>query len=182
MFCYSDQSKKGFKMESILLFQMTVPMIIMLVILVISIAALIVLYFLGKKMQKKQEEQDAYLAANKQTVSMLVIDKKKVKFKDAGFPQSVIDQAPKMSRGMKVPVVKAKIGPQIMTFIADEKIFDQIPVKKEVKAVISGMYIQGVKNLHGKTELPPAKKKNWFKRTVENLQEKAGAKPLSKKK
>ena len=169
-------------MESILLFQMTVPMIIGLVILVVSIAALIVLYFLGKKMQKKQAEQDAYLAANKQTVSMLVIDKKKVKFKDAGFPQSVIDQAPKMSRGMKVPVVKAKIGPQIMMFIADEKIFDQIPVKKEVKAVISGMYIQGVKNLHGKVDLPPAKKKNWFKRTVENLQEKAGAKPLSKKK
>ena len=117
-------------MQTILLFQLTVPWIIAIVLLVLMIAAAIVLYFMGKKMQKKQAEQDAYLAANKQTVSMLVIDKKKVKFKDAGFPQSVIDQAPKMSRGMKVPVVKAKIGPQIMTFIADEKIFDQIPVKR----------------------------------------------------
>ena len=165
-------------MQTILLFQMTVPWIIATVLLVLMIAAAIVLYFMGKKMQKKQAEQDAYLAANKQTVSMLVIDKKKVKFKDAGFPQSVIDQAPKMSRGMKVPVVKAKIGPQIMTFIADEKIFDSIPVKKEVKAVISGMYIQGVKNIHGKVELSPPKKKNFFQKAVDKLQEKAGAKPL----
>ena len=149
-------------MQTLILFQLTVPWIITIVLLV----------------QKKQAEQDAYLAANKQTVSMLVIDKKKVKFKDAGFPQSVIDQAPKMSRGMKVPVVKAKIGPQIMTFIADEKIFDSIPVKKEVKAVISGMYIQGVKNIHGKVELPPPKKKNIFQKAVDKLQEKAGAKPL----
>ncbi len=165
-------------MNSILLFEVTLPMIIALIVIVLMTAAIIVLYFLGKKMQKKQAEQDAYLAANKQTVSMLIIDKKKVKFKDAGFPQSVIDQAPKMSRGMKVPAVKVKIGPQIMTFIADEKIFDAIPVKKEVKAVISGMYIQDVKNLHGKTELPPPKKKNIFKKAVETLQEKAGAKPL----
>jgi len=165
-------------MQTFLLFQFTVPWIIATVILVLMIAAAVVLFFLGKKMQKKQAEQDAYLAANKQTVSMLVIDKKKVKFKDAGFPQSVIDQAPKMSRGMKVPVVKAKIGPQIMTFIADEKIFDSIPVKKEVKAIISGMYIQGVKNLHGKVELPPPKKKNIFQKAVDKLQEKAGAKPL----
>lgn len=165
-------------MQTLILFQLTVPWIITIVLLVLMIAATVVLYFLGKKMQKKQAEQDAYLAANKQTVSMLVIDKKKVKFKDAGFPQSVIDQAPKMSRGMKVPVVKAKIGPQIMTFIADEKIFDSIPVKKEVKAVISGMYIQGVKNIHGKVELPPPKKKNIFQKAVDKLQEKAGAKPL----
>ncbi len=165
-------------MQTFLLFQFTVPWIIATVILVLMIAAAVVLFFLGKKMQKKQAEQDAYLAANKQTVSMLVIDKKKVKFKDAGFPQSVIDQAPKMSRGMKVPVVKAKIGPQIMTFIADEKIFDSIPVKKEVKAIISGMYIQGVKTLHGKVELPPPKKKNIFQKAVDKLQEKAGAKPL----
>ena len=167
-------------MSAILLFTLPLPAIIGIIVLVVLIAAIIVLYFLGKKMKKKQEEQEEYLAANKQTISMLVIDKKKVKFKDAGFPQSVIDQAPKMSRGMKVPVVKAKVGPQILTLIADEKIFDQIPVKKEVKAIVSGMYIQGVKNLHGKAELPPPKKKSAFKRTVEKLQEKAGAKPLNK--
>lgn len=165
-------------MESLVLFKMPTWSIVLIIVAVVLIAAIVVLYILGKRMQKKQAEQEEFLAANRQTVSMLIIDKKRVKFKDAGFPQSVVDQTPKISRGMKVPVVKAKVGPQIVTLIADDKIFDTIPVKKEVKAVISGMYIQGVKNIHGKVELPPAKKKNAFKRAVEKLQEKAGAKPL----
>lgn len=167
-------------MQTLCLAAVNPAMIVGIVLSAVLIAAIVVLFFMGKKMQKKQEEQEAFLAENKQTVSMLIIDKKKVRFKDAGFPQSVMDQAPKMSRLMKVPVVKAKIGPQIITFIADEKIFDSIPVKKEVKAVISGMYIQGVKNIHGKVELPPPKKKNIFKRAVEKLQETAGAKPIDK--
>ena len=165
-------------MESLVLFKMPTWSIVLIIVAVVLIAAIVVLYILGKRMQKKHAEQEEFLASNRQTVSMLIIDKKRVKFKDAGFPQSVVDQTPKISRGMKVPVVKAKVGPQIVTLIADDKIFDTIPVKKEVKAVISGMYIQGVKNIHGKVELPPAKKKNAFKRAVEKLQEKAGAKPL----
>ena len=36
---------------------------------------MIALYFFGKKAQKKQDEQQAQIQANKQTVSMLVIDK-----------------------------------------------------------------------------------------------------------
>lgn len=167
-------------METLILYTLSVPMIIAIVLMVLTVAAIVVLLIMGKKMQKKQAEQDAFLEANKQTVSMLIIDKKKVRFKDAGFPQSVYDQAPKMSKMMKVPVVKAKVGPQIILFIADDKIFDSIPVKKEVKAVISGMYIQEVKNIHGKVELPPPKKKNVFKRAVDKLQESAGAKPLDK--
>ena len=135
---------------------------------------------MGKKLDKKQAEQQKLMDENRQNISMLVIDKKKVRFKDAGFPQSVVDQAPKLSKLMKVPVVKAKVGPQIVTFISDEKIFDSIPVKKEVKAVISGMYIVSVKVAHGKTEPVPQKKKNAFKRMVEKIQEKAGANPLKK--
>ena len=56
---------------------MSTVTIVLLVILVILIAALIGLYFLRKKKaQKKQEEQQAQIEATKQTVSMLVIDKK----------------------------------------------------------------------------------------------------------
>lgn len=142
------------------------------------ILAIVVLSILGKKMQAKQDEQQKLLDANKQTVSMLIIDKKKVKFTEAGFPQSVIDQTPKMARRMKVYAVKVKIGPQLLTMMCDEKVFDTIPVKKEVKATISGIYITGVRGLHGKTEAPAPVKKNFFKRTIEKLQEKAGAKPL----
>lgn len=165
-------------MQYLLLAKLSPGWIVTIVILVILIIASIVLYFVGKKMEKKQAEQQVLMEQNKQTVNMLIIDKKKVKFKDAGFPQAVMDQAPKMSRNMKVLVVKAKIGPQITSLLCDEKVFDSVPVKKEVKAVISGMYILSVKGLHGKNIPVPQKKKGFFKRSIEKLQEKAGAKPV----
>lgn len=165
-------------MQYLLLAKLSTGWIITIVILAVLIITMIVLYFVGKKLEKRQAEQQVLMEQNKQTVSMLIIDKKKVKLKDAGFPQAVLDQAPKMSRNMKVYVVKAKVGPQITSLLCDDKVFDTIPVKKEVKAVISGMYILGVKGLHGKTTVAPAKKRGFFKRTMDKLQEKAGAKPL----
>lgn len=81
-------------------------------------------------------------------------------------------------RNSKLPIIKAKVGPQIMSLICDEKIFDTVPVKKEVKAVVSGIYVIGVKGLHGKNEPLPVKKKSRFKRALEAAQEKAGAKPI----
>lgn len=152
--------------------------IVLLVVLVVLIVAVVALYFIGKKAEKKQAEQQEQIDAMKQTVSMLVIDKKRMKLKESGLPAMVIEQTPKLMRGAKVPVVKAKVGPQIMTMICDEKIFDQVPVKKEVKATVSGIYITGVKGLHGQTQAAPKKKKGFFARTMESLQEKAGAKPV----
>ncbi len=158
---------------------MKTGVIVLIVVLVIVVAALILLYFLGKKAQKKQDEQQEMLNANKQNISMLIIDKKRVRIADSGLPQMVIDQTPKLMRRAKLPIVKAKVGPQIMSLVSDEKIFDSIPVKKEVKAVVSGIYILDVKGLHGKNDLNQnTKKKGWFKRAVEAAQEKAGAKPI----
>ena len=154
------------------------PWIIVLIVVAVLAALIAVLYFLGRKAQKKQAEQQEMLEANKQTVSMLIIDKKRMKLKDAGLPQIVIDQTPKLLRGSKLPVVKAKVGPQIMTLICDDKIFDAVPVKKEVKAVVSGIYITDVKGLHGKAAVTEPKKKSKFKQLVEKAQEKAGAKPV----
>lgn len=152
--------------------------IVLLVILAVLIITLVVLYFLGKKAQKKQEEQQQQINAMKQTVSMLIIDKKRMKIKESGLPQAVIDQTPKLMRGSKLPIVKAKVGPQILSLVSDEKIFDGIPVKKEVKAVVSGIYITEVKGLHGKQPVVEKKKKGFFKNMVEKAQEKAGAKPV----
>ncbi len=152
--------------------------IVFLVILAIVAAILVVLYFLGKKAQKKQAEQQQLMEANKQTVSMLIIDKKRMKLKDSGLPQVVINEAPKLMRGTKLPIVKAKVGPQILSLISDDKIFDSIPVKKEVKAIVSGIYILDVKGLHGKIEKAPEKKKGFFKRLSSMIQEKGGAKPI----
>lgn len=157
---------------------MTTGQIVLLVILIVLIAGVVALYFLGKKAQKKQAEQQEMLNANKQTVSMLIIDKKRMKIKDSGLPQMVIDQTPKLMRGSKMPIIKAKIGPQIMSLICDEKIFDNVPVKKEVKAVVSGIYVLDVRGLHGKKEAAPAKPKSKFKQLIEKAQEKAGAKPI----
>ena len=139
--------------------------IVLLVILIILIGALIALYFFGKKAQKKQEEeQQAQIEAAKQTVSMLIIDKKRLPLKESGLPQMVIDQAPKLMRRSKLPIVKAKVGPKISVLIADEKVFDLIPVKKEVKAEVSGLYIVGVKGIRGSLETPAPKKKGFFAR------------------
>lgn len=150
--------------------------IVLTSILVVLVILIVVLYFLGKRAQKKQAEQQAQIEAHKQSVSMLIIDKKRMKLKESGLPQAVIDQTPKLMRNSKLPVVKAKVGPQIMTLICDEKIFDMVPVKKEVKATVSGIYITGVKGLRGNIQIEQ-KKKGWFKRNIEKLQEKAGATP-----
>ena len=143
---------------------MSTVTIVLLVILVILIAALVALYFFGKKAQKKQDEQQAQIQANKQTVSMLVIDKKRMPLKDSGLPQMVIDQTPKLMRRSKLPIVKAKVGPKISILIADEKVFDLIPVKKEIKAEVSGLYIVGVKGIRGSPEAPQKKKKGFLAR------------------
>ena len=137
--------------------------IVLIVVLLVLIAAVVALYFLGKKAQKRQEEQQQQIEAMKQTVSMLIIDKKRMKMKDAGLPQQVMDSANRFAKNAKMPVVKAKIGPQIMTLIADEKIFDSIPVKKEVKVVVSGIYITAIKSARGGIE-KVEKKKGFFKR------------------
>lgn len=135
--------------------------IVLLVIAIVLLVAMVVLFFLGKRAEKKKEEQDAQIAAASQTVSMLIIDKKRMPLKDAGLPQQIIEQTPKLMRRSKLPIVKAKVGPKVMTLIADEKIFDEIPVKKEVRATVSGLYITGVKGLRGPLEKPQVKKKSF---------------------
>ena len=135
---------------------------VMLIIVVVLVGALVALYFFGKKAEKKQAEQQEQMEAIKQTVSMLIIDKKKMRLKDSGLPQMVIDQTPKLMRRTKMPVVKAKVGPRIMTLICDAAIFDQIPVKKEVKATVSGIYITGVRGIRRPLETPQKKKKGFW--------------------
>lgn len=134
--------------------------IVLLVILAVLIIGLVVLYFLGKKAQKKKAEQDEQLAAAAQTVSMLIIDKKRMRITESGLPQVVIDQTPKMMRRTKLPIVKAKVGPKVMSLIADEAVFDYIPIKKEVKATVSGIYITKVTSVRGPLEKPEGKK-SW---------------------
>ncbi|HIR26846.1 MAG TPA: hypothetical protein IAB84_02600 [Candidatus Choladousia intestinigallinarum] len=144
---------------------------VLLIILLVLVVVLVVMYVMGRKLQKKQAAQQEQLEAAKQTVSMLIIDKKKLPIKESGLPQMVIDQTPRLMRRSKLPIVKAKVGPRIMTLVSDASIFDTIPVKKEVKAVVSGMYIMEVRGVRGPLETPP-KKKGW----IAKLREKANVK------
>ena len=132
-------------------------MIVTLVIVLVVTAALVALYIFGSKMQKKQEKAQADMMVGAQTYSILVIDKKKMKLKEAGFPAVVLEQTPKYLRNSKVPVVKAKIGPKVMSLMCEPKVFDLIPIKKEVKAVMNGIYIIDVKGMRGGLAEKPEK-------------------------
>ena len=151
---------------------------VLLVTLIILIIVLVVLYFLGRKLEKRQAENQAQLNAMAQTVSMLIIDKKKLRLSQSGLPEQVIQQTPKLLRRNKMPIVKAKVGPRIMTLACDAQVFELLPVKKEVKVVVSGIYITEIKSARGGLEVPEKKKKGFFKRLVATAQEKAGAKPV----
>ncbi len=146
---------------------MPVAVRVLLIVLFVLIALLVVLYFVGRRMQKRQSAQQEQMEAMKQTVSMLIIDKKMLPVKSSGLPQSVIDQTPKYLRRSKMPIVKAKVGPRVMTLIADSQAYDLIPVKKEVKATISGIYIMDVKGVRGQQlERPQTKKKGIRARMI----------------
>ncbi len=149
---------------------------VLLVIAIILLVVMVVLYFLGKKAQKKKEEQDAQVAAAAQSVSMLIIDKKRMRLKDAGLPQQVLAQTNKLMQRSKLPIVKAKVGPRVMTFIADERVFEEIPVKKEVKATVSGLYITGVRGLRGPLEKPQGKQKKGLRAKLQSQYDKANKK------
>lgn len=65
---------------------------ILLIILAVILVLLVVLYFVGSKMQRKQAASQEQMDAMKQTLSMLIIDKKKMKLKDANLPDMVLQR------------------------------------------------------------------------------------------
>ncbi len=134
--------------------------ITLIVVLVLVIAVLIALYFIGKKMEKKQTEQKAMMDSMAQTISLMIVDKKRMKIKEAtSLPKQVLEQTPWYLKRSKVPVVKVKVGPKVMTMMCDDKLFDLLPLKTELKATVSGLYITAAKPVRGSLLAPPRKKK-----------------------
>ncbi|MCM1399300.1 MAG: hypothetical protein NC225_07455 [Clostridium sp.] len=136
----------------------------MLIIMAVALIILFVLYKVGDKLQKKQMAQKEQIAEAAQPATMLIIDKKILPLKDANLPKMVMEQTPKRYQKAKLPIVKAKVGPQIMNFICDEAIFEDVPVKGEVKAMISGIYIISVKSVRGRKNNQPAEEENGKKK------------------
>ena len=129
---------------------MSTWMIVVLIVLLVLGILLVVLSIFGNKMQKKQIAQKEMMKEAAQLVSMLVIDKKMMKIKEAGLPKQVLEQTPKRFRNSKLPIVKAKVGPQTINLICDDGIYDDLTTKCEVKAMVSGIYITEVKSIRGK--------------------------------
>jgi hypothetical protein len=119
---------------------------ILLIVLAVVAVVLVVLYFVGRRLQKKADGQQEMINQQKMTVSILVIDKKKMRIKDSSLPKIVQDQVPSYLKFRKMPLVKAKIGPKIQTLMCDEKVFKELPIKKNVKVDIAGMYIVAIKS------------------------------------
>ena len=154
-------------MRHLLVAAMPTALKVIFIILTVILVAIITLFFIGRRLQKKQGQTQQTIDAMKQTMSMLIIDKKKMKIKESGLPAAAIEGTPKYLRWTKIPVVKAKVGPKVMTLAADGEVFDLLPVKKECKVDVSGLYITGIRSVRGGTVPKPEKKKGirgWLQR------------------
>ena len=63
---------------------------ILLSVLLVLLAVLVILYILGRRMQARQAQQQPMIEAHTMEVSMLIIDKKKMRVKEAiqaGLPE-----------------------------------------------------------------------------------------------
>ena len=158
---------------------MPVWSIVLLVIIAILVVALIALIIVGNKLRKKQTENQAQIDAAKQIMSMLIIDKKKMKLKEAGLPKIVLEQTTTQQETTTVtPTTKAATTTHQATTKAqtpttqqaDPKVYDQIPIKAEVKAEVSGIYITGIKSVRGGKIVVEEKKakKGLFKKLKKN--------------
>lgn len=134
------------------------------IVMAVIAAILVGLYFWGRKMQKKYDEQQQLITDNKQALTLFVIDKKKDHLSNLKLPKQMKEQLPWIYKKRKMPVVIAKIGPQIQTLLCDQKVYDSIPTKKQIKVELAGILIVNV--LSGK--LPETKKKGLFSKKKDN--------------
>lgn len=129
---------------------------IVLIVLAVIAVILVILYFAGSKLQAKQANTDKAMQQMSMVVSLLVLDKQKLRVKDSGLMKQVQDAIPAYLRWRKFPIVKARIikanvagGAQVMSFICDPKVFKILPVKTEVKVTIAGIYITKLHSAKG---------------------------------
>lgn len=129
---------------------------IVLIVLGVIAVILVILYFLGSKLQTKQANANKAMQQMSMVVSLLVIDKQKLRIKESGLMKQVQDAIPAYVRWRKFPIVKARVikaniagGAQVMSFICDPKVFKIMPVKTEVKVTIAGIYITKLHSAKG---------------------------------
>ena len=116
------------------------------IILGIVAAALIgVFIFFRRKIKRRMDEQQSMVEQHKVSMQILVLEKRKDKVANANIPKNVIAQIPKLYKIRKVPLVKAKVGQQVMDLLCDEAVFDKLPEKKTVQVDLAGIFIAGIR-------------------------------------
>lgn len=138
---------------------------ILIITLVLVAAALAGLYYLNRKSVRRMIQAQEFINQNRMTVQIFVIDKKQEKPSATNLPKAVFEQMPKTAKIRKANLVKAKVGPQIVTLMCDKPVYDVLPVKKTVKVDIAGMYIVSMTGLN----LADKKKKTFTEKITAKL-------------
>jgi len=126
---------------------------ILYIILGIIIVAIVIGYrFLHKKMEEEVNLQKELVEQHKVAANILILEKRMDKVDNANIPKNVVAQIPKIYKLKKVPIVKAKIGPQVMDLICDEEIFEKLPERKSVNVELAGIFIAGIKANKGSSK------------------------------
>ncbi|NLK37508.1 MAG: hypothetical protein GX299_05435 [Epulopiscium sp.] len=129
----------------------------LIIIAVVVVAIFVVLYFLNKKNMGKMIQAQEFIEQNKTTMQIFVIDKKMEKPTPSNMTKNIYEQLPKSVKMRKMPIVKAKVGPQIVNLMCDKSVYSVIPVKKSIKVELAGIYIV---KIHG-MNLADKKKKTF---------------------
>lgn len=125
---------------------------VFLILVVVLAAAVAALFFLSRWASNKYDSQQTQIERMKQQATIYVINKKHEKPSKVKLPKVVMEQMPKLGKQMKMYFVQAKIGPQIVTLITDKNVYNAIPIKKNVKAEIAGLYIVSIAGLKSADE------------------------------
>ncbi len=148
----------------------------LLVVIIIAIIGCI-LYFLNKKAYQKMDEQNEMIEQNKMLQTAYIIDKKRDRITNVdSMPKAVLTQMPKWGKFIKMNFVRAKIGPQIVTLMADKSVFNALPVKKTVKIEMAGMYIVNMVGMKSAEEMKAIEKAKKQKAKEEKKAAKKAAK------
>ena len=143
---------------------------IFIIVFIVITAVVVGVYFLNKWASRKVVEQKTLIERTRQPASIYVIDKKRDRIQNANFPKAVHEQLPKWNKLLKMYLVKAKIGPQIMTLMCDKEVYMALPLKKNVKVEIAGIYIVSMKGMKSKEEMSAKRSRGgglpWYKKLL----------------
>lgn len=121
--------------------------VLIIVLVVVGIVLVGMYYFSRKNMRRVIQAQD-FVEQNRTTMQIFIIDKKQEKPTASNLPKGVYEQMPKSAKLRKANLVRAKIGPQIMTLMCDKPVYDVLPVKKTLKVDLAGIYIVSIPGMN----------------------------------